>query len=87
MNIGQGRRCRATRHLNAHQGSVKAQTKGTIEFEIDNLGRRLISVRWDDSFQMYVFPDEIELVDSVDVLDPNHKLSDTSITAPNNKVR
>lgn len=44
MNI-QGRRCRATRHLNPHQGSVKAQTKGTIEFEIDNLGRRLISVR------------------------------------------
>jgi hypothetical protein len=45
MNIGQGRRCRATRHLNAHQGSVKAQTKGTIQFEIDNVGRRLISKR------------------------------------------
>ena len=67
MSIGQGRRCRATRHLNAHQSSVKAQAKGTIEFEIDNLGRRLISVRWDDSFQMYVFPDEIDLVDSVEV--------------------
>jgi hypothetical protein len=68
MNIGQGRRCRATLYLNAHQGSVKAQTKGTIEFEIDNLGRRLISVRWDDGFQMYVFPDEIELVDSVELV-------------------
>jgi hypothetical protein len=67
MSIGQGRRCRATRHLNGHQGSVKAQTKGTIEFEIDNLGRQLISVRWDDSFQMYVFPDEIELLDSAEV--------------------
>lgn len=67
MSIGQSRRCRATRHLNGHQGSVKAQTKGTIEFEIDNLGRRLISVRWDDSFQMYVFADEIALVDSAEI--------------------
>jgi hypothetical protein len=80
MNIGQGRCCRATRHLNGRQGSVKAQTKGTIEFEIDNLGRRLISVRWENSFQMYVFPDEIELIeliDSVEVVNPTYKLSDT----------
>ena len=55
MSIGQGGRCRAIRHLNAHQGSVKAQAKGTIEFEIDNLSRRLISVRWDDSFRCMCF--------------------------------
>ena len=42
MNMGQGRCYRATRYLNAHEGSVKARTKGTIEFEINNLGRRLI---------------------------------------------
>jgi hypothetical protein len=59
-----GQRCRATRHLTAHQGVVKAQSTGTIEFETENLDRRLISVQWDGSFQMYVFPDEIELVDS-----------------------
>jgi ribose 1,5-bisphosphokinase PhnN len=55
-----GQRCRATRHLTAHQGVVKAQSTGTIEFETENLDRRLISVQWDGSFQMYVFPDEIE---------------------------
>jgi hypothetical protein len=63
--MSKGQRCRATRDLNAHQGLVKAQTTGTIEFETENLDRRLISVRWDGSFQMYVFPDEIELLGSI----------------------
>ena len=64
--MSKGQRCRATRHLNAHQGFVKAQTTGTIEFETENLDRRLISVRWDGSFQMYVFPDEIEMLDPIE---------------------
>jgi hypothetical protein len=55
------------RHLTAHQGFVKAQTTGTIEFETRSLDRQLISVQWDGSFQMYVFPDEIELVDSLEL--------------------
>jgi hypothetical protein len=55
------------RHLTAHQGFVKAQTIGTIEFETRSLDRQLISVQWDGSFQMYVFPDEIELVDSLEL--------------------
>jgi hypothetical protein len=59
-------RCRATRLLSTHQGLIKAQTTGTINFEIENLDRRLISVQWDGSFQMYVFPDEIELLDSTE---------------------
>ena len=65
------------RHLTAHQGLVKAQTTGTIQFETQNLDRRLISVQWDGSFQMYVFPDEIELVDSVelDSADPKTSLA------------
>jgi hypothetical protein len=62
-----GQRCRAMRHLTAHQGFVKAQTTGTIEFETRSLDRQLISVQWDGSFQMYVFPDEIELVDSLEL--------------------
>jgi hypothetical protein len=64
--MSKGQRCRATRLLNTHQGLVKAQTTGTINFEIENLDRRLISVQWDGSFQMYVFPDEIELLDSTE---------------------
>jgi hypothetical protein len=48
-------RCRATRLLNTHQGLIKAQTTGTINFEIENLDRRLISVQWDGSFQCMCF--------------------------------
>ena len=59
-------RCRATRLLNTHRGLIRAQTTGTINFEIESLDRRLISVQWDGSFQMYVFPDEIELLDSTE---------------------
>lgn len=58
-----GQRCRALRNINGHQGLVKARTTGTIECETNNLGRILIMVRWDGSFQMYVFQDEIELID------------------------
>ena len=58
-----GHRCRALRNINGHQGLVKARAAGTIECETRNLGRVLIKVQWDGSFQMYVFPDEIELID------------------------
>ena len=60
----QGQRCRALRNINGHQGLIKARTHGTIQCETDNLGRRLIGVQWDGSFQMYVFPNEIEFIDS-----------------------
>jgi hypothetical protein len=63
MSLTKGQRCRALRNITAHQGLVKAQTPGIVEFETDNLGRRLIKVQWDGSFAMYVFPDEIEMID------------------------
>jgi hypothetical protein len=60
----QGQRCRALHNINGHQGLIRARTGGTIQSETNNLGRRLIGVQWDGSFQMYVFPDEIELIQS-----------------------
>jgi len=62
--IRQGQRCRARHNINGHQGLIRARTDGTIQSETNNLGRRLIGVQWDGSFQMYVFPDEIELIQS-----------------------
>lgn len=59
-----GQRCRALHNINGHQGLIRARTDGTIQCVTDNLGRLLIGVQWDGSFQMYVFPDEIELIDS-----------------------
>jgi hypothetical protein len=54
-------RCLAKHNIRGHQGLIYADTRGTIEGEIDNLGRHLIAVRWDTGLQMYVFPDEIEI--------------------------
>jgi hypothetical protein len=56
-------RCQAKRNIRSHQGVINAEDRGTIEGEIDNLGRHLIAVRWDNGVQMYVFPDEIVLDD------------------------
>jgi hypothetical protein len=56
-----GQRCHAMRSIRGHQGLISAHTRGTIEAEISNLGRDLIAVRWDTGLQMYVFPDEIEI--------------------------
>jgi len=58
-------RCQAKHSIRGHQGLISAQTRGTIEAEIDNLDRRLIAVRWDNGLQMYVFPDEIEIEDTL----------------------
>ena len=54
-------RCKARRSIRAHQGLVCADACGTIEGEIDNLGRRMISVSWDNGPLMYVFPEEIKV--------------------------
>jgi len=53
-------------HYHGYQGLVRVRTNGIIESEMDNLGRRLVNVQWDNSVQMYVFPDEIELTDMIE---------------------
>jgi hypothetical protein len=61
-----GQRCNAMRSIRGHQGLITAHTQGTIEAEISNLGRHLISVRWDAGQQMYVFPEEIEICQTME---------------------
>ena len=53
-------------HYVGHQGLISAHTQGTIEAEITNLGRHLIAVRWDNGLHMYVFPDEIEVDETME---------------------
>jgi hypothetical protein len=57
-----GMRCRATRAVRSHRGLIKRSTEGTIQHEIENVGRHLISVHWDGGITDYVFPFEIEIV-------------------------
>ena len=59
----EGMKCRAVRDIQSYQGTVSASMEGTIRYEIENLGRHIINVRWDNGLRLNVFPDEIEIID------------------------
>jgi hypothetical protein len=59
----QGMKCRAVRTIESYQGIVRASTEGTIQYEIENLGRHLVNVHWDNGLRLNVFADEIEIID------------------------
>ena len=57
----QGMRCRAKKMVRAHAVMIEPDNRGTIVYETENLGRRLILVDWDGNSSLYVFPDEIQI--------------------------
>ena len=59
----EGMKCRAVRDIRSYQGMVSASTEGTIQYEIENLGRHLVNVHWDNGLSLNVFPSEIEIID------------------------
>ena len=58
----QGMKCRAIRDIRSYKGMVNASTEGTIQYEIENLGRHLVNVHWDKGLRLNVFPNAIELI-------------------------
>jgi hypothetical protein len=58
-----GTRCRAIQSIKSYQGTVRVSTEGTVRYEIENLGRRLVNVQWDNGVNMNVFADEVEVFD------------------------
>jgi hypothetical protein len=42
---------------------IRAFTEGTIQYEVENLGRNLINVRWSNGISFNVFPNEIEVIE------------------------
>jgi hypothetical protein len=46
-------------------GTIERLAEGTVQHDIDNLGRHLISVRWDIGITDYVFPSETEIIQEV----------------------
>lgn len=57
-----GLRCRAKKIFRTHETMIEADSRGTVVHEIENLGRRMILVKWDGDASLYVFPEEIEIV-------------------------
>ena len=43
-----GSRCRTTKVVLSQTGIINRAAEGTIAFEVENLGRQLIAVRWND---------------------------------------
>jgi hypothetical protein len=57
-----GNGCRATKEISSHRGPIRRYSEGIIQYDIDNLGRHLISVQWDNGVIDYVYPLEIEVL-------------------------
>ena len=53
--------CRTVRHINAPQGVLARGVSGVIRYEVENLGRELVFVGWDNGLLIPVFKDEIEV--------------------------
>lgn len=58
-----GRRCRTRHHVSTVEGVLPRHSRGTIRYELDNLGRRLVFVDWDNGMKVLVFPHEIEVLE------------------------
>ena len=56
-----GFRCHTLQLLRTVKGDLPRGSQGTVAYEMDNLGRHLILVHWDQGFSVPVFPDEVEL--------------------------
>lgn len=54
-----GIRCRAIHHLRTVKGDLPCGSQGTVLNEVENLGRRLVIVHWDQGFVVPTFPQEI----------------------------
>ncbi len=58
-----GVRCRTLRQLDTVEGILPRDTYGTLCYETDNLGRRLVFVDWDNGMEVLVFPHEIVVLE------------------------
>ena len=56
-----GLRCRVVRHLSTRDGLLRRDSCGTIQYEMDNLGRHLVFVDWDNGMNTPVFAQEVEI--------------------------
>lgn len=54
-----GVRCHTVRPIRTVKGDLPRRSWGTVMYEMDNLGRRLVLVRWDNGITVPMFPEEI----------------------------
>ena len=54
-----GRHCRLLRPVRDHEGLSRFSEKPRILRSVDNLGRRMLLVQFDDGATTFLFPDEV----------------------------
>ena len=64
-----GRRCRARRTVPHPKAPVMRNLEGRVRYGMENLGRTLLMVDWDDGRATLVFPSDVEIVPSGAVAD------------------
>jgi hypothetical protein len=58
-----GMYCRTVQYLTTRDGRLPQHSGGTIQYEIENLGRQLVFVQWENGMNTPVFREEIEICD------------------------
>jgi hypothetical protein len=48
--------------LHSHSAMVQPGQEGTITYEVENLGRWMVLVQWDNGPSLFAFPEEIEII-------------------------
>ena len=56
-----GRRCRTRRSIPHHRGHLPRAIEGTVQYAVENIGRTLIRVDFDDGPSLMVLEHDIEL--------------------------
>jgi len=59
--MSSGKRCRTIQHLTTREGLLRRDSYGTIQYEMENLDRRLVFVAWDNGMRVPVFAHEIDI--------------------------
>ncbi len=54
-----GRRCRLLKPVRDHEGLSRFSEKPRVLRTVDNLGRRMFLVQFDDGATTFLFPDEV----------------------------
>ncbi|MGH8011295.1 MAG: hypothetical protein ACREQ4_02190 [Candidatus Binataceae bacterium] len=56
-----GRRCRLLKPVRDHEGRSRFTERPRILREVNNLGRRMYLVQFDDDSTTFLFPDEVTI--------------------------
>jgi hypothetical protein len=56
-----GRRCRLLKPVRDHEGLSRFSEKPRILRSVDNLGRHMFLVQFDDGATTFLFPDEVKI--------------------------